>query len=46
LSKERIESFLFNLETFRENLAHYPQQDNSALFSKLDELILAHTASL
>jgi uncharacterized protein (TIGR00661 family) len=46
LTKERIESFLFNLETFRENLAHYPRQDNSALFSKLDELIRAHTASL
>ncbi len=46
LNQERIESFLFNVERFRENLRNYPRQDNSALFAKLDELIHAHTATL
>jgi uncharacterized protein (TIGR00661 family) len=41
LSKERVESFLFNLESYREKLADYPRADNSALFAKLDELIAA-----
>jgi uncharacterized protein (TIGR00661 family) len=39
LNKERIESFLFNLDLYRDNLKHYARQDNSALFAKLDELI-------
>ncbi len=39
LDKERIESFLFNLDEYRENLAAYPAQDNSRIFAKLDELI-------
>jgi uncharacterized protein (TIGR00661 family) len=39
LNKERVESFLFNLEGYREKLAGYPRADNSALFAKLDELI-------
>ena len=39
LNKERVESFLFNLEEYRENLAGYPAQDNSRIFGKLDELI-------
>ncbi|HLW54956.1 MAG TPA: glycosyltransferase family protein [Candidatus Angelobacter sp.] len=39
LNKERVESFLFNLPTFAENLARYPRQGNSALLNKLDELI-------
>jgi uncharacterized protein (TIGR00661 family) len=39
LSKERVESFLFNLPHFAERLSQYPRQDNSALFAKLDELI-------
>lgn len=39
LNKERIESFLFNLEEYRENLAGYPAQDNSRIFGKLDELV-------
>lgn len=39
LNKERVESFLFNLEGYREELAMYPRADNSALFVKLDELI-------
>lgn len=39
LTKERVESFLYNLPHFAEALSHYPRQDNSALMSKLDELI-------
>jgi uncharacterized protein (TIGR00661 family) len=39
LNKERVESFLFNLESYRERLAEYPRGDNSALFGKLDQLI-------
>ena len=39
LAKEKIESFLFNLDFYRENLVKYPRQDNSALLAKLDELI-------
>lgn len=40
LHKERIESFLSNLDLYRTNLAAYPRADNSALFAKLDELIV------
>lgn len=43
LSKERVESFLFNLESFREKLAGYSRADNSALFAKLDDLIAGFT---
>jgi uncharacterized protein (TIGR00661 family) len=39
LNKERVESFLFNLPQYSENLRAYPRQDNSALFAKLDELV-------
>jgi hypothetical protein len=39
LNNERIESFLFNGESYREKLAEYLRADNSALFAKLDELI-------
>jgi len=39
LNKERVESFLFNLDEYRANLAPYTRADNSALFAKLDELI-------
>ncbi len=39
VNKERVEAFLFNIEEYREKLAGYPRADNSALFSKLDELI-------
>ncbi len=41
LNRERVESFLFNLDVYRANLAAYPRQDNSALFAKLNELIAA-----
>jgi uncharacterized protein (TIGR00661 family) len=43
LNKERIDSFLYNLPHFRENLASYPRQGNAALFAKLDSLIADHT---
>jgi uncharacterized protein (TIGR00661 family) len=39
LNKERVESFLFNLDAYREKLRGYPRADNSALFAKLDSLI-------
>jgi uncharacterized protein (TIGR00661 family) len=39
LNKERVESFLFNLDGYRKNLASYPRQGNSALLAKVDELI-------
>jgi uncharacterized protein (TIGR00661 family) len=45
LDKEKIESFLFNLDVYRENLAKYPRQDNSALFTRLDDLIARFTSS-
>ena len=39
LNKERVESFLFNLPYYSNNLASYQRQGNSALLTKLDELI-------
>lgn len=39
LNKERIESFLFNLDVYRKNLAGYSRVDNSALLGKIDDLI-------
>jgi len=42
LNKERIESFLYNLDAYRERLAGYPRQDNSALLARLDALIAEH----
>lgn len=43
LNKERLESFLFNLPVYSENLAGYPRQGNTALLAKLDSLIGEHT---
>ena len=43
LNKERVESFLFNVEEYRAHLAAYPRSDNSDLFAKLDGLIAAKT---
>lgn len=45
LNKERIESFLFNLPHFAENLVDYPRQGNTDLLKKLDELIANFTAN-
>jgi uncharacterized protein (TIGR00661 family) len=39
LQKECIESFLYNLPSFREKLFAYPRKGNAALFAKLDSLI-------
>jgi uncharacterized protein (TIGR00661 family) len=39
LEKEKVDSFLFNFDVYRENLGRYPQRDNSALLAKLDTLI-------
>lgn len=46
LNKERVDSFLFNLDAYREKLAGYNRADNSALFAKLDQLIARFTKSL
>jgi uncharacterized protein (TIGR00661 family) len=43
LNKERVESFLFNLPVYCENLAGYPREGNSALLAKLDSLIHEYT---
>ena len=43
LNKERVDSFLFNLDHYRENLKAYPRAGNSALLSKLDTLITEQT---
>ena len=45
LNKERIESFLFNVEEYRDNLAAYPAQDNSRIFAKLDALIAGQASA-
>jgi uncharacterized protein (TIGR00661 family) len=42
LTKERVESFLFNIPQFREKLAGYPRMSNQKLFARLDELIALH----
>jgi uncharacterized protein (TIGR00661 family) len=42
LTKERVESFLFNLPHFREKLAEYPKTSNRELFDKLDALIASN----
>ena len=39
LNKERIESFLYNIDLYRENLEEYKKEDNSKIFKKIDELI-------
>jgi len=39
LNRERVESFLYNLPHYEENLAKYPRQGNQALLAKLDALI-------
>jgi uncharacterized protein (TIGR00661 family) len=39
LNKERVESFLFNVDLYRDKLGTYPRADNSARLAKLDELI-------
>lgn len=43
LNKERVESFLFNLPRFEENLAAYPRHGNGELLNKVDELVARYT---
>ena len=44
LGKAQIESFLFNLPVYAENLQSYPRAGNGALLAKLDELVRNFTA--
>jgi uncharacterized protein (TIGR00661 family) len=39
LTREKVESFLFNLPVFQAKLAGYERHDNSMLLNKLDQLI-------
>jgi uncharacterized protein (TIGR00661 family) len=45
INKERVESFLYNLPLYRENLRNYPRQGNETLFAKLDKLIDQYTGA-
>jgi uncharacterized protein (TIGR00661 family) len=45
LNKERVESFLFNLEEYAEALKEYPRSGNISLFNKLDELIAEYAGT-
>jgi uncharacterized protein (TIGR00661 family) len=45
LNRERIESFLYNLPYYRENLANYPRRGNDALLGKLDSLIAQYAST-
>ncbi len=44
LSKEKIESFFFNLPVYAEKLRGYPRGGNEALLAKMDDLIAKMTA--
>jgi uncharacterized protein (TIGR00661 family) len=44
LNKERVDSFLYNLPFYREELAEYPRRGNGALLTKLDNLIAEYTS--
>jgi uncharacterized protein (TIGR00661 family) len=44
LGKEQIESFLFNLPVYTENLQSYPRAGNGAILAKLDELVRNFTS--
>lgn len=44
LRKEQIESFLFNLPFYSDNLRSYPRTGNSTILAKVDELIAKLTA--
>lgn len=41
IDKEKIESFLYNIDLYRRNLKRYKKEDNSKIFKKIDELIMA-----
>lgn len=42
--KERVESFLFNLDYYRENLGRCARRDNSFLFDEIDRFIASQKA--
>ena len=44
LGKEQIESFLFNLSFYSDNLHSYSRAGNGAILAKVDELIGKLTA--
>ena len=44
LGKEQVESFLFNLPFYSDNLRNYPREGNGAILDKVDELIGTLTA--
>jgi len=44
VGKEQIESFLYNLPFFSDNLHSYPRANNGAILAKVDELIATLTA--
>ncbi len=43
LDREKIESFLFNVDMYKKNLKKYKRQNNDAILKKLDELILEYS---
>ena|ERR1700731_2186568 len=43
LGKEQVESFLFNLPFYADNLRTYPRESNGAILAKVDELIVTLT---
>jgi len=45
LNKERIESFLYNLSRYGQQLRAYPRHGNTALLDKVDALIADYTSS-
>jgi uncharacterized protein (TIGR00661 family) len=45
LNKERIESFLYNLPRYSEQLSSYPRDGNTVLLGKVDALIAEYTSS-
>ena len=42
LTAEDLDAFVSSLGSYRKNLASYPNEDNSRLFAKLDQLIKQH----
>jgi uncharacterized protein (TIGR00661 family) len=44
LGKEQVESFLFNVPVYSDNLSSYPRTGNGAILAKVDELIGTLTA--
>jgi uncharacterized protein (TIGR00661 family) len=43
LNQERVEAFLFNLDHYKEQVGQYDRQDNTKIFTKIDELIKTYS---